>query len=104
MEYIGDISPAIPALRRCARHVEDQCQTNTRGAKHGVPDKDKDVAMLLQHYTSNSLHVYTLGRRGYGEHRASDYVTAGMGNLKTKVKAWFKTRTLERSDVEEYEV
>jgi hypothetical protein len=44
MEHMGKISPAIPALRKVQRHMEKQFKTVTRGARHGVPDKEKDVA------------------------------------------------------------
>ncbi|KAJ7930381.1 hypothetical protein B0H13DRAFT_2228277 [Mycena leptocephala] len=56
MEYMGKVSPAIPALQKVQRHMERQFRTTACGARHGVPDKEKDVAKLASHYTtSNSV-------------------------------------------------
>ncbi|KAJ6623816.1 hypothetical protein B0H10DRAFT_1678621, partial [Mycena sp. CBHHK59/15] len=34
MEYMGKVSPAIPALRKVQRHMEHQFKTTARGARH----------------------------------------------------------------------
>ncbi|THV02025.1 hypothetical protein K435DRAFT_654164 [Dendrothele bispora CBS 962.96] len=102
IDYIGDISPAIPTMRNVQRHVESQFKTSSRGAKHGVPDKTKDVELLLSNYTTNALHLSRPGRKGYGDHKAKDIMTAGAANIENKINAWFEKRTLSRSEQEDF--
>ena len=67
MEYITKISPAIPTLQKVQRHMEKQFNTNTRGADHGTPDKEKDVTLLSTQYTKSQLYLEIPGRQTSGK-------------------------------------
>lgn len=103
MEHMGKISPAIPAMRKVQRHMEKQFKTTARGARHGVPDKEKDVAKLTAHYTASKLHTFVRGRELKSE-RAADYVTEGADNLERldTINNWFKRRTHARETGEDW--
>jgi hypothetical protein len=103
MEYMGKVSPAIPTLRKVQRHMEKQFKTSSRGAKHGVPDKELDVAKLTKHYLTSKLHVFTSGRQ-LKSPRSSDFVTEGANNLERlkTIEAWFLRRTHARATGEDW--
>ncbi|KAJ7722007.1 hypothetical protein B0H16DRAFT_1790019 [Mycena metata] len=103
MEYMGKVSPAIPALRKVQRHMENQFKTTARGARHGVPDKEKDVAKLTAHYVTSKLHTYTAGRELKTLH-ASDFVSEGANALERldTIKNWFNRRTHARATGEDW--
>ncbi|KAJ6499887.1 hypothetical protein DFH09DRAFT_945039 [Mycena vulgaris] len=106
MEHMGKISPAIPALRKVQRHMEQQFKTNTRGARHGVPDKEKDIAILTGHYSNpkNALHTFESGRKLGKTERAHDFVTEGANNLERlkTIDAWFERRSHARATGEDW--
>ncbi|KAK6971606.1 hypothetical protein R3P38DRAFT_3336690 [Favolaschia claudopus] len=103
MEHMGKISPAIPSLRKIQRHMEKQFGTNARGARHGVPDKEKDVAMLTEHYMASKLHTFIPGRE-LKTARSADFVTEGAENLEklNTIDEWFKRRTHARATGEDW--
>ncbi|KAK7007149.1 hypothetical protein R3P38DRAFT_2793024 [Favolaschia claudopus] len=103
MEHMGKISPAIPSLRKIQRHMEKQFGTNARGARHGVPDKEKDVALLTQHYMASKLHTFIPGRE-LKTARSADFVTEGAENLEklNTIDEWFKRRTHARATGEDW--
>ncbi|KAK7021716.1 hypothetical protein R3P38DRAFT_2417227, partial [Favolaschia claudopus] len=99
----GKISAAIPTLRKVQRHMEKQFRTNTRGARHGVPDKEKDVSKLTDHYVASKLYTFTPGRE-LKTARSPDYVTEGADNLErlNTIAEWFKRRTHARETGEDW--
>ncbi|KAJ7785521.1 hypothetical protein B0H14DRAFT_3584045 [Mycena olivaceomarginata] len=103
MEYMGKVSPAIPALRKVQRHMEKQFKTTARGAHHGVPDKEKDVEKLTAHYTTSKLHTFTAGRELKTSH-ALDFVSEGASALEQldTIENWFKRRTHARATGEDW--
>ncbi|KAJ7666120.1 hypothetical protein DFH06DRAFT_1185974 [Mycena polygramma] len=103
MDYMGKVSPAIPALRKVQRHMEHQFKTTARGARHGVPDKEKDVAKLANHYTTSTLHTFEPGRRLKTE-KAHDFVSTGANNLErlNTITTWFDRRSHERATGEDW--
>ena len=106
MEYITKISPAIPTLRKVQRHKEKQFNTNTRGADHGTPDKEKDVTLLSTQYMKSQLYLEIPGRqiKNLGD-RAVDVSTAGAVNLErlNTIGDWFDRRSPKRSIEEEWD-
>ena len=105
MEYMQKVSPAIPTLRKVQRHMEQQFQTVARGARHGVPDKEADVATLAAQYAKSELHTYKPGRKiKGGSDKATDVITAGANNLERlqTINDWFARRSHERSTTEEW--
>ncbi|KAF8153869.1 hypothetical protein B0H34DRAFT_753337 [Crassisporium funariophilum] len=100
MEYMKKISPAIPTLRKVQRHIEQQFKTVTRGAHHGKPDKERDVALLSMQYTKSRLYNEMPGRqfKTSGD-KAADFVTGGAINLEKSntIEEWFDRRSPERS-------
>ncbi|KAJ7159879.1 hypothetical protein C8R43DRAFT_1124238 [Mycena crocata] len=103
MEHMGKISPAIPALRKVQRHMEKQFKTTARGTRHGVPDKEIDVAKLTAHYSTSKIHTWTPGRE-LKTAKAQDFCTEGavaLERLKT-VEHWFKRRTHARATGEDW--
>jgi hypothetical protein len=73
--------------------MERQFKTNTCGAKHGVPDKEDNVAKLIEQYIKSKLHTHVDGRKlkGGTSDKASDFLTAGATNLEhlNTIKDWF---------------
>ncbi|KAJ7466528.1 hypothetical protein FB451DRAFT_1485526 [Mycena latifolia] len=103
MEHMGKISPAIPALRKVQRHMEKEFKTTARGARHGVPDKEKDVAKLTAHYAASKIHTFVPGRE-LKTVRAPDFVTDGANNLErlNTIDAWMTRRTHARATGEDW--
>ncbi|KAJ7863951.1 hypothetical protein B0H14DRAFT_2574605 [Mycena olivaceomarginata] len=91
MEYMGKVSPTIPALRKVQRHMEQQFHTNKHGARHGVPDKEKDVAKLITHYVTSKLHTFE-GSQKLKKAGSEDYITVGADNLERlkTIEKWFE--------------
>ncbi|KAJ6625547.1 hypothetical protein B0H10DRAFT_2430336 [Mycena sp. CBHHK59/15] len=103
MEHMGKVSPAIPAMRKVQRHMEQQFKTTARGTRHGVPDKEKDVAKLTAHYMASKIHTTVPGRQ-LKTQRAQDFVTDGaiaLEHSKT-IEAWFKRRMHARATGEDW--
>jgi hypothetical protein len=103
MEHMGKISPAIPSLRKVQRHMENEFRTTTRGARHGVPNKEDDVAKLTAHYAASKIHTWTPGRE-LKSAKAQDFLSEGaiaLERLKT-VENWFKRRTHARATGEDW--
>ncbi|KAJ3757148.1 hypothetical protein EV360DRAFT_46664 [Lentinula raphanica] len=98
IEYVGRISPGIPTFERVNRHVENEFGTVSRGAKHGVPNKEEDVKLLLEHYVADELHVYKQGRTGGF---AEDITSKGALDVHNKAREWFEKWKLERSSEED---
>ncbi|KAF4564927.1 hypothetical protein EYR36_002870 [Pleurotus pulmonarius] len=107
MEYLSKYSPAIPALRQVKETVNNQFAVlKGRGKRHGVPDKEADVAKLTASYMESSLYSETPGRRikGAGD-RADDYVSKGGTNLLEShtIPDWFAKRTYTRATTEDWD-
>ena len=103
MEYITKISPAIPTLRKVQRHMEKQFKTNTCGAHHGSPDKEKDVTFLSTQYTKSQLYLDIPGRQiKISGDKAVDVSTTGALNLErlNTIGDWFDCRSPKRSTEE----
>lgn len=105
MEYLKKISPAIPTLRKVQRHMERQFNTAARGSRHGIPDKEPDVAKLTVEYTTSELHAHVPGRKiKVAGDRSKDVITDGAIELeKSKtINEWFRKRTHKRSTMEDW--
>jgi hypothetical protein len=83
--------------------MEQQFRTNKRGARHGVPDKEKDVAKLTTHYVTSKLHTFEGGRK-LKKAGSEDYVTVGAGNLERlkTIEKWFERRSHARQTGEDW--
>ncbi|KAJ3822556.1 hypothetical protein F5880DRAFT_1507682 [Lentinula raphanica] len=58
-----------------------------------------NVKLLLEHYTTNEIHVYRQGRiGGFSE----DFTTKGIADVDNKAREWFEKRKLGRSTEEDY--
>ncbi|KAJ3765421.1 hypothetical protein FB446DRAFT_655330 [Lentinula raphanica] len=99
IDYVGRISPGIPTFERVCRHVENEFGTTSRGAKHGVPNRQEDVKLLLEHYVANENHIYKQGRTG-GIYE--DFTTKGVMDVDNKAEEWFEKRRFERTTEEDY--
>jgi hypothetical protein len=105
MEYMHKVSPAIPTLRAVQRHIEKQFKTASRGARHGIPDKEKDVQMLMVQYVNSELHLYKAGRKiKVSADKSSDFVSLGADNLERlgTITEWFARRSHPHSTVEDW--
>jgi hypothetical protein len=102
MEYVKKVSPAIPTLRHHQRHMERQFKTVARGARHGIPDKEADVAKLTAHYIKSNLHVYTKGRKV--AQKSQDVMNTGTEDLEGSdtIKKWWGRRSHLRSTLEDW--
>ena len=102
-EYLHKISPAIPILRGVQRHMESEFETLTRGACHGTPDEEADVARLTEQYMKSLIHVYTPGRQLWGgKNQVGDYVSEGAINLERlgTLDTWWSTHSFARATTE----
>ncbi|KAJ7122658.1 hypothetical protein C8R43DRAFT_899695 [Mycena crocata] len=102
MEYIRKISPAIPTLRKVQRHMEKQFKTVARGARHGIPDKEADVAKLTGQYMKSKLHVHVDGRQV--TQKSPDVINIGAEDLERldTIKKWWGRRSNPRSTLEDW--
>ncbi|KAJ7856004.1 hypothetical protein B0H13DRAFT_1641699 [Mycena leptocephala] len=103
MDYIKKVSPAIPTLRKVQRHMEKQLKTVARGARHGIPDKEADVATLTGIYMKSKLHTYCKGRSV--TQKSSDVVNLGAENLErlNTIEGWWGRSSHPRSTQEDWE-
>ncbi|KAJ7251713.1 hypothetical protein C8J57DRAFT_1187930 [Mycena rebaudengoi] len=103
MEYVKKVSPAIPTLRKLQRHMENQFKTVARGAYHGTPDKEKDVAKLTSQYIESKLYLETKGRGV--SNKSADVENIGAENLErlNTVRDWWERRSHARSTLEDWE-
>jgi hypothetical protein len=103
MDYITKISPAIPTLRKVQRHVEKEFKTSARGARHGSPDKEADVAKLASLYMQSKLHTYCKGRSV--TQKSPDVINLGVDNLERldTIKDWWGRRSHQRSTLEDWD-
>ncbi|KIK03029.1 hypothetical protein K443DRAFT_61464, partial [Laccaria amethystina LaAM-08-1] len=100
MDYIQKVSPAIPTLRGVQRHMEDQFKSLTRGARHGVPQKEDDVGKLTAQYMKSGIHKFVAGRKIHNSpDKAPDFLTMGAINLEKlgTIDKWFTQRTHARA-------
>jgi hypothetical protein len=105
MGYMHKVSPAIPTLGAVQRHMENQFKTVSRGAHHGVPDKEKDVQTLTTQYNNSKLHIYTAGRKIRASiDRSNDFISISADNLERlgTISEWFNRRTHPRSTAEDW--
>ncbi|KAJ6479073.1 hypothetical protein C8R45DRAFT_1156601 [Mycena sanguinolenta] len=102
-ENICDIKATIPTLRKVQRHMEKQFKTVARGARHGSPDKEADVAMLTGHYIKSKLHSHCNGRSV--TQKSLDVVNLGAENLERldTISNWWALRSHKRSTLEDWE-
>jgi hypothetical protein len=105
MAYMHKISPAIPTLRAVQRHVEKQFKTVSRGARHGAPDKERDVRTLATQYADSKLHLQIAGRKSkVSTDKSNDFISVGADNLERlgTINEWFSRRSHPRSTVEDW--
>lgn len=105
MAYMYKVSPAIPTLRAVQRHIEKQFKTVSRGGRHGVPDKEKDVQTLVGQYVDSDLHIYKPGRKiKVSIDRSTDFISVGVDNLERTgtINEWFTRRSHPRSTAEDW--
>ncbi|KAF9537692.1 hypothetical protein CPC08DRAFT_808667 [Agrocybe pediades] len=62
MEYMKKVSPIIPVLKNIQRHIENQFKTTSRGARHGSPDAERDIALLTAQYVKSKIYEEVPGR------------------------------------------
>ncbi|KAH7924175.1 hypothetical protein BV22DRAFT_1166000 [Leucogyrophana mollusca] len=97
--YLHKVSPAIPTLRALQRHMDSEFETITRGARHGVPQKELDVTKLTDQYVKSGLHVYDAGRQiKSAKNKAEDFLTKGVVDLERlgTIDTWWKSRSYAR--------
>ncbi|KAJ7440734.1 hypothetical protein FB451DRAFT_1058621 [Mycena latifolia] len=100
MDYIKKVSPAIPTLRKVQRHMEKQFKTVARGARHGVPDKEKDIEKLTGQYMKSKLHTYSSVTE-----KSPDVINIGAENLERldTMEDWWGRRSHKRSILEDWD-
>lgn len=85
--------------------MEKQFKTVSRGARHGVPDKERDVQTLVGQYVDSDLHIYKPGRKiKVGIDWSTDFISAGVENLERTgtISDWFTRHSLPRSTAEDW--
>ncbi|KAH7910138.1 hypothetical protein BJ138DRAFT_1009422 [Hygrophoropsis aurantiaca] len=105
-DYLHKVSPAIPTLRALQRHMEKEFETLTRGAHHGVPQKEEDVAKLTEQYVKAKLHVFQAGRQIKGtKNKAEDFISKGAIDLERQgtIDAWWSNRSYARFTTQDWD-
>lgn len=103
--YLKVLHPAIHVIRAVADHVENEFGTYTRGKKHTVPTKERDIKILQGAYHQAGHHTFTRGRKiEKKEDKASDFMKLGYEKLHDgkALARWEDHRTFERSTEEQY--
>ncbi|KAF8833153.1 hypothetical protein BDN67DRAFT_917538, partial [Paxillus ammoniavirescens] len=107
-EYFKKLHPAIRVIRELSKHMEKEFNTLTRGKKHGVPKKDRDVMLLESSYREARLHEKIAGRKLKGSKRDKvvDVLTKGAVKLHTgrSIDRWAQGRSFRRSHEEDWEL
>ncbi|KAJ6598564.1 hypothetical protein B0H10DRAFT_1959389 [Mycena sp. CBHHK59/15] len=103
MEYVKKVSPAIPTLHKVQRHMEQQFKNVARGAQHGVPYKEEDVAKLTGQYMKSKLHTYCKGRSV--NQKSPDVINIGSENLEClpTMEDWWRRHLHQWSTLEDWD-
>ncbi|KAF8064098.1 hypothetical protein FPV67DRAFT_1420267 [Lyophyllum atratum] len=104
-EYLKKLHPAIHVIRAVTAHIETEFGTLTRGKKHTVPKREKDVSGLHKSYRTSGYHTKCLtGRKIRKEDKAEDLILEGSLKVQrgTVLKKWVDGRTFKRSKVERW--
>ena len=90
------MSPAIPILAAVARMVEKTQEVMSRGKRHSVPSKDKDIALLMSNFMDDKVHVKIIGRHTKTTARdvPVNVIVAGISKLihKNGLDEWWSNR------------
>ncbi|KZT39580.1 hypothetical protein SISSUDRAFT_1061057 [Sistotremastrum suecicum HHB10207 ss-3] len=95
--HLQKMSPIIPGLRHVRKTFEQTTFANRRGSKHRVPEKDKDIALLMKTYQSIKRWEYQAGRKAATESDGVvDLFSQGVHEAKVAVKSWWNGRNFPR--------
>ncbi|KIK50869.1 hypothetical protein GYMLUDRAFT_182144, partial [Collybiopsis luxurians FD-317 M1] len=61
IEHVGKISSGVPTFQCVCRHMETQFGTAIWGPSMVIPDKTRDVKLLMDHYIASDLYTYNAG-------------------------------------------
>ena len=94
-EYIGKISPAIPALRRLVDHMEGTVNNYRRYKKHTVRSTEDDIASLMVVFQESALYRRVDGRQVCAKERFVDIWARGFNTVSKgeSLTRWFKNRS-----------
>jgi len=82
-EWLGIVSPCIDVLRRLAKGINDDLGTH-QGAKHKIPDLDRDIEALIMSLDDNEVYTIKPGRiLDFDEKPVCDTYSVGMDTLTT---------------------
>lgn len=97
-EYVGKISPAIPALRKLVDHMESTVNNYRRYKKHTVTTTEEDVTRLVVLFQESALYHHVNGRKVEGKENFVDVWARGF-NIVSKGESlarWFESRSKSR--------
>jgi hypothetical protein len=83
-EYLKKLHPAIHLIRAVANHIEQEFGTYTRGKRHTIPSKDRDikVKVLQESYHRAEYNKLSSGQKiGDKKDRAEDFMKNGFIKL-----------------------
>ncbi|KAF8154046.1 hypothetical protein B0H34DRAFT_784086 [Crassisporium funariophilum] len=104
-KYLKKLHPAIHVIRAVTRHIETEFGTLTRGMKHTIPKKEKDLGRLHTSYCKAGYHKQCMtGRTIRKKDKAEDYILNGIEKLQTGtvLAKWIHVRRFERSKSERW--
>ncbi|KDQ49210.1 hypothetical protein JAAARDRAFT_716162 [Jaapia argillacea MUCL 33604] len=105
--YLTKIHPSVRIMRLVTAKVDGELGLLSRGKKHSVPQKQKDVKRLEDTYeASPGIHVYTPGRKIQLKCDCMpDVITEGCLVMQKgqRMKRWQDGCTFERSTGEDWE-
>jgi hypothetical protein len=103
--YLKKLHPTIPIIRNIINFAEEQLGVQTRGKKHTVPSREKDIEKLQWSYATAKLHEAHPGQRTWADEKdqAWDFIADGALKLSTThlLSTWNDGRAFERSLAEE---
>ncbi|KAK0451960.1 uncharacterized protein EV420DRAFT_1621740 [Desarmillaria tabescens] len=81
-DYLKKLHPAIPVIWSLSEHIEKQFGTLTRGKKHTIPKKKKDVETLTKLFWDSKYHDFKARQKLQADkNKARDYIGDGITKL-----------------------
>lgn len=100
------LHPAIPTIRGLTTSMEYQFRTLTRGKKHTVPQKERDVKLLTEKYVAAHLNKHVHGRNAATKDDLyKDFIDEGAQAIVTKnvLSKWHEGRCFVREIAEDWQ-
>lgn len=84
--------------------MDKELFAHTRGTRHTVPTKERDIQQLMEMWAVSEVHVAKKGRKFRSREDACiDLVSRGVSAVGPKMVSWWARRCVKRSTEETFE-